>query len=989
MKASDLRISTRLRIGLGLLLFFVILLGATAYYQVESVWQETRGLYEHPIQVSGALGNLRADVYAIHAAMAELALPGSDSSRLAITQRIDAAEADAHRQFSILFDRYLGPRRDVQEAFDRFTRWKAIRTDFIRLLGAGSTAEAIDVVSSGGPCSHQVENLLQQIRKIEDFASARSDRFFRDAEGHRAAMLVRLGGLLFAILLVSFGISYSLLQGIRKPLKELASATRRFGEGELNARCGYDSANELGRIASSFNHLAEVVQGQIRNREAVSEITGLMLSERELHPFCQIVLKWLIEHTGSQSGAVYLLDEENGTFEYYESIGLSTAARSSFSASALEGEFGAALASREIRHITEIPDDTRFVFPSVSGDFKPRAIITIPILLNRGVSAVISLASLRVYPASAVRLVHDIWNLLTARMNGVLAFRRIREFSERLEGQNRELEEQSRELALQRDELTEQNVELEAQKRQLDEANRLKSIFLSNMSHELRTPLNSVIALSGVLSRRLLGAVPAEEYSFLEVIQRNGKHLLALINDILDLSRIEAGREEIDLSRFSVLELVADVVSMIEPEAQEKGLPMVNLVSGELPHLTSDYSKCRHILQNIVGNAVKFTSEGQVEVSAQQFDHGILIAVTDTGIGISEDQIPRIFDEFRQADETTSRKYGGTGLGLAIAKRYVTMLGGTITVTSTPGSGSTFTIVLPLTMFQPGPGDVPVPGLPRRPLPPGRQSLSSGLGKSILLVEDSEPAMIQIRDILTEEGYLVRVASNGSEALEQIGRAVPDAMILDLMMPEVDGFQVLQTIRGMEQTALLPVLILTAKHITKEDFKLLKGNRIHQLIQKGDIGKRELLASVEKLVASNPEPPRSVPERVTGIAADTPLILVVEDNPDNLKTIRALLQATCVLVEALDGPTGLQKAKIHKPHLIMLDISLPGLDGFKTLDEIRKEESLRHIPVVALTARAMKGDREEILERGFDGYVAKPIDEASLKLTIEDLLHAR
>ncbi len=202
-------------------------------------------------------------------------------------------------------------------------------------------------------------------------------------------------------------------------------------------------------------------------------------------------------------------------------------------------------------------------------------------------------------------------------MNGVLDHQQLQELAARLEGQNRELETQKQELAAQADELTEMNTELEMQKRQVDEANRLKSVFLSNMSHELRTPLNSVIALSGVLNRRLAGTLPKEERGYLDVIERNGKHLLALINDILDLSRIEADREELNPARFSVRTLAGEVVAMIEPQAREKSITLTNLVGDDLPLVYSDPDKFQHILQNLVGNAVKFTETGSVEISAR------------------------------------------------------------------------------------------------------------------------------------------------------------------------------------------------------------------------------------------------------------------------------------------------------------------------------------------------------------------------------------
>ena len=357
------------------------------------------------------------------------------------------------------------------------------------------------------------------------------------------------------------------------------------------------------------------------------------------------------------------------------------------------------------------------------------------------------------------------------------------------------------------------NLELERQKRQVDEASRLKSAFLSNMSHELRTPLNSVIALAGVLGRRLAGKVPEEERSYLEVIERNGKNLLLLINDVLDLSRIEAGREDIRIGRFSVGELTAEVVAMLGPQAQEKGIALESRIPADLPLAATDGGKCRHIVQNLVANAVKFTDRGGVTVSATLEGGTLELAVADTGIGIAADQQEAIFEEFRQVDDGTSRRYGGTGLGLAIARRYARMLGGEVGVSSELGKGSTFTLRLPTATSGTDGSDL------RRTPRTGPKALRSTpprlvRGRRILLVEDSEPAVVQLTDVLKVEGYVVDVARNGREAFERVAVTLPDAVILDLMMPEVDA-SICCGSCAAPRTARLPVLILTAELVSR------------------------------------------------------------------------------------------------------------------------------------------------------------------------------
>ncbi len=273
------------------------------------------------------------------------------------------------------------------------------------------------------------------------------------------------------------------------------------------------------------------------------------------------------------------------------------------------------------------------------------------------------MATIGAYSKQAIQVLNDVWVTLNARVTSLLAYKQVQTLAERLELQNRELDAQKNELSAQAVELNQQNTELEMQKKQLSEANRIKTSFISNMSHELRTPLNSIIALSGVLRRRLSRQIPEEEGSYLEVIERNGKNLLELINDILDLSRVDAGREEVEVRSFEVDTLLAEVVSVINPLAKQKNIELVQHPTTGLATVVSDFSKCRHILQNLVGNAVKFTEKGRVEISAQQKGVNIHITVSDTGIGISPNQLPEIFDEFKQVDGSASRKYGGSGLG--------------------------------------------------------------------------------------------------------------------------------------------------------------------------------------------------------------------------------------------------------------------------------------------------------------------------------------
>ncbi|NVO09164.1 MAG: response regulator [Bacteroidales bacterium] len=988
MNLKNLNIGVQLKIGFTILLFFVILLGVVSYIQTDQIQTQGEEIYNHPLKVRRILYELKDNVLNMRIKMRDFLLVNDSKTRQEVLNDIAVCQANVMMCIEKLRQSYLGPPTDIDNFFEEFNKWVSIREESIRLLNAGHLEEARLRHYPGGVAPTQALKVLGKLQVISDFAIKKADELLAASNELNDSLNRRLAIIVATILLLSLLINYILVRNIRNPIVNLTSAAQRFHDGDMNARSSYESKNEFGQLSTSFNTLAESIQVNMNLNERAANLAGLMISENDAKEFFHETLNGLLQHTESQIAAAYLLSDDKKTYDYFESVGGGGNIKQSFSAENFEGEFGAALSSRKIQHIKNITDDTRFVFYTVNGNFIPREIITIPIVANNQVIAIISLASVNKYSAQSIQLIENILDTFSARVEGILAYRKIKEFTSKLEYQNRELEAQKTELASQSAELIEQNTELEMQKKQLGEANRLKTSFLSNMSHELRTPLNSVIALSGVLNRRLAKQIPDEEYGYIEVIERNGKHLLSLINDILDISRIEAGREEIEVESFNINDLISEVIAMINPQVKQKNIELIHLEKNSDLFLSSDIRKCRHILQNLIGNAVKFTEKGKVEVAAFKIDGNIIVSVLDTGIGISEKHLPHIFDEFRQADGSTSRKFGGTGLGLAIAKKYANLMGGSISVISSVGQGSEFTLTLP-SSYTPEIRMVDIEesvGSKYTIKPAPLKTPSDSEEKTILLVEDSEPAIIQMKDILEERGYRLLIAHDGFEALRIIDQNIPDAIILDLMLPGIDGFEVLKTIREVDITAHVPVLILTAKHISKEELHFLKRNNIHQLIQKGDVNCSELLNAIATMVY-----PESVetakPQRKVSPIEGKPIVLVVEDNPDNMLTVKVLLSSKYTIIEAFDSNQGLYLAKKHKPHLILMDIALPDMDGIEMFNILRKDPYLQEIPVIALTASAMTTDRETILAHGFDGYIAKPIDESIFLKTIKQTLY--
>lgn len=977
MIIRNMKIGMQLWLGLGFILVAVLVLVAMAWRNDQRIWNQTNALYDHPIQTQRVIGKIAGDISMMRMDLTDALLAAQKKIVEADDSNIGIYRDDVIEQIGVLQRCYLGPSKDIEQFHDDFSSWDQLRSETMWLISSGKRDEALARTMAGGVEARAVSDLVVHFNTIDTYAIKKAEAFYgRSKEMHQATSKLMMG-IIAVIIVVSLLISLLQILSIKLPIEQLTASLEQFRQGHRQIRIPYQSKNEFGNMARSFNAMADEIQGQMQLSEKSAQLAEVMFHEEEVHKFYQALLKELLLHTGSQMGAVYALNPAKTAFKHFESIGLGTGARTSFSATDMEGELGAAVATGTIQHIQHVQADTRYSFVAISGDIAPCSLLTIPVLAGKEVIAVISLASIHSYDQACLKLLDDIFKMLSARVNVVIATQTAKELVEQLEFNNRdlsasrqqmeklnaalttmnhqllsqthELEVQAVELEAQTCELEVQNVEhevqevklekqnveleaknevLEAQKRQLDEASRLKSTFLSNMSHELRTPLNSVIALSDVLHSQLQGVIPAAEYSYLEVIERNGKYLLELINDILDLARVEGGHESISLNSVSIYELVGQIVESFETKTHGKELSLISLIEPDLPAFTSDPEKCRHILQNLVGNAVKFTEAGTVKISAQQLEGELHVTVSDTGIGINTEQLPYIFDEFRQADDGTTRKYGGTGLGLAIAKKYALILGGDITVQSTQGVGSSFTLRLPIIWDMPDttqvikPVRIPADRPKEQPTPEGPQS------KNMLLVEDGEPAIIQPSGITSGEDYRASVVHNG----DQIEQSGPDAMILELMMQQKDGLQVL----------------------TSTKYALLQASEV-----------------------------QPYPTAHTG----KPVVLVVENNPDNMLIVNVLLNDRYQLIEAVDGQAGVKQACIHRPDVILMDLSMPVMDGFEALTAIRDDEVLRSIPVIAVTASAMVGDKEDILSYGFDGYISKPVDGKKLKKILNEVLN--
>jgi PAS domain S-box-containing protein len=491
--------------------------------------------------------------------------------------------------------------------------------------------------------------------------------------------------------------------------------------------------------------------------------------------------------------------------------------------------------------------------------------------------------------------------------------------------------------------------ELDKAREAAEIANRAKSQFLANMSHELRTPLNAIILYTDLLRDEATDRGLEDFLPDLKKIYGAAKHLLALINDVLDLSKIESGKMELMLETFDVPTMIRDVVTTIEPLAQKNADHLEVHCPTDIGNMRADLTKVRQSLFNLLSNACKFTESGTIhlEVTHTERDGGwFTFRVADTGIGMTPDHLGRLFQPFTQVDPSATRRFGGTGLGLAITRHFCEAMGGDITVESEPGVGSSFTIHLPAAVGEVETEPQPAP----RPEPARRRD------RTVLVIDDNATAREALQKILNRKGFRVEVAATGEEGLRLARELHPEVIILDAVMPGMDGRAVLATLKAESELADIPVVLFTGMaDDRKEAFRLGASDYVVKPVD---------------------------PDRLTAIlgrycgSADR-RALVVDDDADLRQSLRNLLEKDGWEVEeAADGREALTSLAKQSPGVILLDLIMQGMDGFEFLAALQEQEEVRSVPIVILTAKdltatdrqRLSGPIEKIFQKGSLGH---------------------
>jgi signal transduction histidine kinase/CheY-like chemotaxis protein len=819
--------------------------------------------------------------------------------------------------------------------------------------------------------------------------------------------------------------------------KQLTVAAKAIGDGDFSVAVNPRGSEDV--LGNALVHMRDSLQQYAReNEEKIWLQTGIALlndhlrGEKTISQLAQEAITTIVSYLECESGLFYSAYDSKLRFEAGYAV-------SNFEAVPKELRFGETLigqaaAQKKIVHLQEVPN-TFLQIRSGLGAAQPAHVVVVPLYVDTIVKGVIEIASLHEISQAKLEFLKEASADIAIAIRTARSKMQLQQLLEQTQAQaeelqtqhseleniNAELEAQAEklqtseeELRVQQEELMQANRELEERTRQLEERNavivernieiqqkaeelalstKYKSEFLANMSHELRTPLNSILLLSRLLSENNEHNLNGEQVEYAKVIQSSGQGLLSLIDEILDLSKIEAGKMELEYSAVMVQDIANDMKALFAPVAREKGIGLDISVAKEVPsQIETDKLRLEQVLRNLLSNAVKFTSEGSVQLTITTLpEHHpfILFTVKDSGIGIPKDKQGLIFEAFQQADGSTRRKYGGTGLGLSISRELVRLLGGEIKLTSEPGKGSEFTVYVPkekITEVQ-KPSQKPAPVREQKPVMerlvqskhyraekipeslPDDRNKASREDKTILIIEDDTAFAKALLDYTHQKGYKGLVAVRGDEGIALAQQYRPQGILLDIQLPVKDGWEVMEELKSNPATRHIPVHMMSSLEAKRES------------LQKGAID------FISKPVAF--EQMKEVFQKIEQvISKDHKKVLIVEENPQHAKALAYFLETFHVAAQISpsvnEGVKALQKEEVD---CVILDMGIPDQRAYETLETVKQNPGLENLPIIIFTGKSLSKTEESKIRQYADSIVIKTahsyqriLDEVSLFL---------
>jgi signal transduction histidine kinase/CheY-like chemotaxis protein len=794
--------------------------------------------------------------------------------------------------------------------------------------------------------------------------------------GEVRTLLLRRGALLFGSLLLIFFGGRWIARSIQLPITQLATESARFahaGEGgTLMIRRG--APREVTELTATFNHVltarvaAETrLQRQNAFLETLHETTLGLMNDNDLHNLLQTIAHQAAILADTEHTYIGLGDDEH-TMRILVGLG----AMSMYQGWEVEkgdGVIGRVWESGQTMSVSDYQEYAGKV-PDRPGI---RALVCVPLRARERVFGGLSLVHMergRQFSDEQVAMLQRFAQLASITIdNARLDAEARQELDQRRKAEaevrrlNADLEQRIQERT---EELASANRDLEALNVELAGTARMKDEFLANMSHELRTPLNAVLGLSEVLDNEIYGPLNEKQRKAIRTVEESGRHLLDLINDILDLSKIEAGKLELRLAEVDIRSALESSMRMVREAAMRKNIAVELVCDLPVSRFQADERRLKQIVVNLLSNAVKFTPErGRVQVTARALPaDGLLeILVEDTGIGIPAERMQHLFEPFVQLDSGHARLYGGTGLGLALVRSLTRLHGGSVDVSSVVGEGSRFAVTLPLALQEREAEAEAVD------VPPG------DAGRRAVIVEDDADAADQMERYLRALGLDDIRRSDAAGAVQTITAAQPCVVLLDILLGTDTGWSILGKLKASPETRSIPVVVVSVVDDPGRGAAMGAAAYLIKPVRFAEFAAR--LRHVVPHLRATPVRPSS--------AART--ILLADDNESNITVIRDYLESRGYVIDvARDGLEAVEQAEAMRPDAVLMDVQMPLLDGLSAIRRIRAIDSLAHIPIIALTALAMSGDREKCLSAGADEYLSKPVSLKTLGETLQRLM---
>jgi signal transduction histidine kinase/CheY-like chemotaxis protein len=796
-------------------------------------------------------------------------------------------------------------------------------------------------------------------------------------------------------LVITLGLVLSIVIAVlvieREVVRQLATlngSIQDLARGLLDRPIPYvDYRSEIGDMSRALKTLQAAARERETQAWIKAEVAAAMdnvKTAEDFKAFASQFLSRLSESIPLLYGAFYLGDERRRCFSLVGGFAMD-AERYPREFAAGEGLVGQAAAEGRLLEVTANPDEPNFRITAGIGNIEPYNLLFVPVAGQHGVSSVIELAPISSLSDRQRSLLDALVPILAANIDILAGNIKTKVLLEQTRAQAESLAASERQLTARTEELESTNKALQSSEEGLrhakevaEQATKVKSDFLARMSHEIRTPMNAIIGMSHLALKTPLNA---RQRDYVRKIQLSGQHLLGIINDILDFSKIEAGKLSVETIDFDLESVLENVSNLISDKAAAKGLELIFDVEPALStHLKGDPLRLGQILINFCNNAVKFTEKGEIVVKAriQEEDETamkVCFSVSDTGIGLTQEQMGRLFQAFEQADASTTREYGGTGLGLAISKRLAELMGGAVGVDSEVGKGSTFWFTARL-------GKSATKTRRLVPKPDLR-------GRRVLIIDDNYQARAVLAEMLTSMTFIAHEAPSGREGIEMVRRADQagepyEIVFVDWQMPGLNGIETGQQIRALTLAAPPHLLMVTA-YGREEVLKQAEDNHFDSVLIK-PVSSSILFDASIRAIRGDAEQAPDEPETAAAPELDRihgARVLLVDDNTINQEVGVGLLETAGLAVDvASNGEQAVRMVGEHAYDVVLMDMQMPVMDGLAATKAIRSHSQFLNLPIVAMTANAMATDRENCLEAGMNDHIAKPIDPDQLFTTL-------